>query len=173
MQRQGRGAPGTWIKGMYCGRPVSIHIVQYRVMGQETDDQIAVLITQQAKQRFSDLNGCSYDEGFHSATNRQQLEAILDSVILPKKGKHSVQDKEREHSPEFVQARYKHSAVESAINAVENHGLDRCLDHGLDGFKRYVGLAVVARNIQTLGHILQQRELTRLQKRQRPYRLAA
>jgi hypothetical protein len=148
-------------------------ILHYRVMEQETDDQIAVLITQQTQQRFSDLNGCSYDKGFHSATNRQELEKMLDNVVLPRKGKLSGQDKEREHSPEFIRARYKHSAVESAINAVENHGLDRCLDHGLEGFKRYVGLAVVARNIQTLGRIIQQRELTRLQKRQRLYRLAA
>jgi len=93
--------------------------------------------------------------------------------VLPRKGKLSAQDKAREHNPEFVHARYKHSAVESAINAVENHGLDRCLDHGLEGFKRYVGLAIVARNIQTLDHIIQQRELKRLQKRQKQYILAA
>ena len=148
-------------------------ILHYRVMEQATDDQIAVLITQETQQRFPALNGCSYDKGFHSATNREELEQLLDKVVLPRKGKLSGQDKEREHSPEFVQARYKHSAVESAINAVENHGLDRCLDHGLAGFKRYVGLAVVARNIQTLGRIIQQRELKRLQKRQQRYRCAA
>ena len=148
-------------------------ILHYRVMEQETDDQIAVLITQETQQRFSELNGCSYDKGFHSATNREELEQLLDKVVLPRKGKLSAQDKEREHNPEFVHARYKHSAVESAINAVENHGLDRCLDQGLEGFKRYVGLAVVARNLQTLGRIIQQRELKRLQKRQKQYRLAA
>jgi IS5 family transposase len=47
------------------------------------------------------------------------------------------------------------------------------LDHGLEGFKRYVALAVVARNMQVLGRILQQKELKRLKKRQRHYRLAA
>jgi hypothetical protein len=31
--------------------------------------------------------------------------------------------------------------VESAINALEAHGLDRCPDHGLAGFQRYVALA--------------------------------
>ena len=67
-------------------------------------------------------------------------------------------------------ARRKHSAVESSINALVNHGLDRCPDHGLDGFKRYVGLAVLARNIQILGHNIQQKEnkkQQRLEKRQR------
>ena len=48
-----------------------------------------------------------------------------------------------------------HSAVESAINALEVHGLDKCPDHGIDGFKRYVALSVVARNIQKIGSIIQ------------------
>ncbi|MBU3947904.1 MAG: ISNCY family transposase, partial [Proteobacteria bacterium] len=47
---------------------------------------------------------------------------------------------------------------------LENHGLDRCPDHGLHGFKRYVALSVLARNIQILGHLLQQKKL-RLQRR--------
>jgi len=89
-----------------------------------------------------------FDKGFHSPSNRVQLGAMLDKVVLPKKGKLSLKDKESEHSEDFIQARYQHSAIESAINAVENHGLDRCLDHGIKGFKRYVALAVVGRNIQ-------------------------
>jgi hypothetical protein len=60
--------------------------------------------------------------------------------------------------------------VESAINALEAHGLDRCPDRGIDGFKRYVALAVVARNIQRLGAILQQQEADR---QRGLYRLAA
>jgi transposase, IS5 family len=148
-------------------------ILHHRVMEQETDEQVAVVMAQETKQRFAEFNSCSYDRGFHSPTNRVQLEQILDKVVLPRKGKLSVPDKQREHTPEFIQARQQHSAVESAINAVENHGLDRCLDHGLEGFKRYVALAVVARNIQMLGHIIQQRKLKRLQKRQKQYQLAA
>ena len=54
----------------------------------------------------------------------------------------------REHAPDLVALRHQHSAVESAINALEVNGLDCCLDHGIDGFKRYITLAVVARNIQ-------------------------
>ena len=64
-----------------------------------------------------------------------------------------------------------HAAVESAINALEVHGLDRCPDHGLDGFRRYVSLAVVARNIQILGAILRKQE--RPGKTAPPDRLAA
>ena len=54
--------------------------------------------------------------------------------------------------------------MESAINRLEVQGLDRCPDHGIDGFKRYVALAVVTRNIHRIGAILAQRELTRLQR---------
>jgi IS5 family transposase len=91
-------------------------------------------------------------------------------VVLPKKGKLSQVQREREHDPEFVHLRHQHSAVESAINALEVHGLDRCLDHGTTGFKRYVALAVVARNIQRLGAILRQQEADR---QRGPYRRAA
>ena len=89
----------------------------------------------------------------------------MDYVILPKKGRLSAKDKEIERSEEFVLSRRKHSAVESSINALENHGLDRCLDHGLHGFKRYVALSVLARNMQILGHLIQQKELRRQKRR--------
>ena len=89
----------------------------------------------------------------------------MDYVVLPKKGRLSAKDKQIELSEEFVESRRKHSAVESSINALENHGLDRCLDHGLDGFKRYVALAVLARNIQILGQLIQQKELKRQKRR--------
>ncbi len=84
--------------------------------------------------------------------------------MLPKKGKLSQKDKEEEHSEGFIKARHQHSAVESAINALENHGLDRCPDRGLHGFKRYVSLAVLARNIQIYGSIVQQKERKRQEK---------
>ena len=139
-------------------------ILHHRVMQKETDDQIAIRIIQETKDRFNQLSECSFDKGFHSPYNQKELAKILDKVILPRKGKLSAINKEIENSQEFREARRKHSAVESSINALENHGLDRCRDHGLHGFKRYVGLAVVARNIQIIGHIIRQRELARLQR---------
>jgi hypothetical protein len=148
-------------------------ILHHKVVENETDEKVAIPIVAETKERFPELNSCSFDKGFYSPSNRVQMRAILDKVVLPKKGKLSLKDKEIEHCEEFIQARYQHSAVESAINAVENHGLDRCLDHGIKGFKRYVALAVVGRNIQILGNIIQQRELKRLKKREKKYRIAA
>jgi hypothetical protein len=140
-------------------------LLHHCVMQQQTDDKVAVDMVQEAKDRFDNLVGCSFDKGFYSPENKSQLGEILDYVVLPKKGRLSVKDKEIEQSDEFVESRRKHSAVESSINALENHGLDRCLDHGLHGFERYVALSVLARNIQILGHMLQQKELKKQKRR--------
>lgn len=142
-------------------------LLHYRVMQKEMDDQIAVPIIEETKVRFPQLIGCTFDKGFHSPENQKDLAVLLDKVILPRKGKLSAINKEIENSEEFKEARRKHSAIESSINALENHGLDRCPDHGIRGFKRYVGLAVLARNIQILGHILQQKQLQRVQRLER------
>jgi hypothetical protein len=122
-------------------------------------------MAQEAKDRFENLVGCSFDTGFYSPENQRQLANILDYVVLPKRGRLSAKDKQIQQSEQFVESRRKHSAVESSINALENHGLDRCLDHGLHGFKRYVALSVLARNIQILGHLIQQKELNRQKRR--------
>ena len=80
-------------------------------------------------------------------------------MTLPKKGKLSKQVRAAEKADAFIQARHAHSAVESAINALDVHGLDKCPDHGIDGFKRYVALAIVARNIHRIGDIIWQQKL--------------
>ena len=146
-------------------------ILHHRVMQNETDDQIAVPIIQETKDRFMGLSRCSFDKGFHSKNNHLKLQEILDNVVLPRKGKLSAINQEIENSEEFREARRKHSAVESSINALENHGLDRCRDHGIKGFKRYVGLAVLARNLQILDHVIQQKELKRVQRLERKRKL--
>ena len=92
---------------------------------------------------------------------------MLDRVVLPRKGKLSKVNKALESEPEFIRLRRQHSAVESAINALEVHGLDICPDHGIDGFKRYVALAVVARSTQRLGAILRHREVERLRAQEK------
>ena len=140
-------------------------ILHHRVMQQQTDDKVAVVMIQETKERFENLAGCSFDRGFYSPDNKSRLTNILDYIILPKKGRLSAKDKQIEHSEEFIETRRKHSAVESSINALENHGLDRCLDHGLHGFERYIALSVLARNIQILGHLLQQKELKQQKRR--------
>jgi len=142
-------------------------ILHHQVMQQQTDDQVAVSMVTQAKQRFTHLTSCSFDKGFHSPANQLALQEHLEQVALPRKGKLSQSARAAEQSTAFRTARRKHSAVESAINALEVHGLDRCPDHGIDGFKRYVAFAVVARNIHRIGALLWQQEQPRERRKKK------
>jgi transposase, IS5 family len=156
-------------------------ILHSQVMEKQTDDKVTISMVQETKAKYPDFKSCSFDKGFYSPENKEELKRLLEKLILPKKGKLSLVEKEEETSEWFIQGKRKHSAIESAINALENHGLDRCLDHGIIGFKRYVALAVVARNIQILGHKVQQKRLKQQRRRekiqrtlkQKQYRLAA
>jgi hypothetical protein len=133
-------------------------ILHHQVMERQTDDRVAVGIVQATRRLFPSLNEVSFDKGFHSVANRKALEAELDLVAMGKKGRLSAADKEREAEASFVKARRQHAAVESAINGLEHGGLDSCPDHGIQGFKRYVALAVLARNVQRLGGVVRERE---------------
>lgn len=180
-----------WISKGKAGVPVELgikvciledqyrFILHHQVMQNKTDDQVAVSMVEEAQQRFPDLNVCSFDKGFHSQENQQRLKERLALTALPRKGKLSQSAQALEHSEAFVKARRQHSAVESAINALEVHGLDRCPDHGIVGFRRYVALAVVARNIHRIGAILWQQEQARAKRKKKysdrdtTYKLAA
>jgi hypothetical protein len=167
-----------WISKGKAGVPVELgvrvgivedpyrFILHHRVMAGETDDKGAVALIRDARQKFPDLKACSFDKGFHSPANQQQLATLLDHVVLPRKGKLSPEHRAIEHSEAFKRARRSHAAVESAINALEVHGLDCCPDHGLAGFERYVALAVVARNLHRIGDIVWQQEQARDKRRQ-------
>jgi hypothetical protein len=160
-----------WISKGKAGVPVELgikvcivkdqfgFILHHHVMEHQTDDQIAVSIMKETKDRFSNIVSCSFDKGFHSNNNQDGLAKIIDTVVLQRKGKLSNESKAIENAPIFKELRRKHSAVESSINALENHGLDRCPDHGIDGFKRYTAFAIVARNLQIVGSIEQKKRI--------------
>ena len=174
-----------WISKGKAGVPVELglrvcvledqhrFILHHRVMEKITDDQVVVEMVEETCKRFPQLASVSTDKGFHSRANQRALAELLDRVVVPKKGKLSAVDKAREGAPEFIRLRRSHSAVESAINALEVHGLDRCPDHGIRGFRRYVALAVVARNIQRIGAILYGQEREREKRKRGPYNKAA
>ncbi|MCP4097813.1 MAG: ISNCY family transposase [Planctomycetaceae bacterium] len=144
-------------------------ILHHIVMETETDDKVAVPIVLETVERFPDFSGCSFDKGFHSPSNQAELSAILDRLVLPRKGRPA----QIESSPEFVEARKKHAAVESSIAALQNHGLDRCPDHGIKGFRRYVALGILARNIQIIGSIILEKKNKRRKRSDARLRLAA
>ncbi len=132
--------------------------IHHQVMENEADSEVAIKVMRDAAERFPTIKSCSLDKGFWSPQNKETLESFLKIVALPKKGRLSKADKEHQYSVDFKKAQKGHSAVESAINAHENHGLDKCPDQGIRGFKRYVSMAVLARNIQHLGTLLIKKE---------------
>jgi hypothetical protein len=154
------------------GLPLSIvedqhqFILNYKIMFKESDKEIAVPLTIDTKEKFHSLSSCSFDKGYHSPENQKELISIIDKVIMPKKGRLSKERQEIEYSSEFKKAKQRHSAVESAINCLGHHGLDLCLDYGIDGFERYIGLAIVGRNIQQVGNYLLQ-NIQKVKKRQK------
>ena len=126
----------------------------------------------EAQELYPCLAACSFDKGFHSPANRERLDAALELNALPRKGRLSKADREREGAPAFRAARRAHAAVESAINNLEQRGLGRVRARGADGFERMVGLAVLAGNLHRIGLVLQRAERARL-KRERAKRKRA
>lgn len=77
------------------------------------------------------------------------------------------EDKQRESDPQFKQLRHAHSAVESNINMLEHHGLNRCMDKGLHSYKRCVGLSVLACNLHLPGNALKAKKLAEKSKKEK------
>ena len=160
-----------WISKGKAGTPVELGVricvmedqaqflLHHQVMAKLTDEKVAVTMVKESKERFPGLSAVSMDKGFHSKDNQRELGEMLDHLVLPKKGKLSAADKERESDPEFIRLRHDRSAVESAINSLQVHGLDICRDHGLDGLQRYAAMAIVAHNLHRIGAILRQQKL--------------
>ena len=135
------------------------------------DADVAVPLIKRCREAFPGLRGCSFDRGFHSPSNREELDKLLELNALPKKGKLSAAEREREAEPAFAAARRKHSGVESAINSLEHRGLDRVRRRGPDGFERAVGLSVLAFNVHRIGQILRERKRKRMQPQRKRMQL--
>lgn len=133
-------------------------ILNWNIMYKKTDDKVAVSLVEETIKKYPVAKVFSFDKGFWSPQNKKDIEPLIDTLILPQKGKESKATKKITTSPEYRKLRFEHSRIESAINALENHGLDRCPDKGKDAYERYVGLAIVARNILQLGKIVMAKE---------------
>jgi hypothetical protein len=96
----------------------------------------------------------SFDKGFTRAQDRELLSLYVPEVVMPKRGKKNAAETARESQKKFVALRQQHSAVESDINSLEHHGLNRCLDVGLEGYLRYVGYGVLSYNLHVIGRAL-------------------
>jgi len=145
-------------------------IVDYKIMQKQKDAEQVKPLLDRIKQQHphKKIYSHSFDKGFYSKDNYQTLQqANIENIILPKKGKLNQEDKQRESEKNFKTLRNKHSAIESNINMLEHHGLNRCVDKGLHGYKRYVGLSVLAYNLHILGNHLITQEIEKQAQRKK------
>ncbi len=128
-------------------------ILDYKVMGSGSETAEVVPLADRLLSSYGEgnLKAISFDKGFSSQEDRELLELYIPEVVLPKKGRRSQADRQRESAPPWRKRKNAHSAVESDINCLEHHGLDRCPDKGFAGYKRYVGLGVLAYNLHKIG----------------------
>lgn len=136
-------------------------ILQHKVLSEGADSEMIVPFLKKAKERYQAITSCSMDKGYYSASNRQELDELLDLNVMPKKGPRSQKDRQREQAPDFAEARRRHPAVESAINNLNQRGLSLIRTHGEEGFVRTVALVVVAANVHRLGLLLKEKEKRR------------
>jgi IS5 family transposase len=138
-------------------------ILGCRVMQQKQDVDIAVPFANELLSQYN-IDSISFDKGFWSPENYDRLASLVDKLIMPKKGKLNKLEQQRQQDRTFKALRHQHAAVESAINCLEHHGLNRCPDKGLDGFCRYTALGVLAYNLHKLGNILLAQDKKQLSK---------
>lgn len=134
-------------------------IQDYDTLLNQVDMGQSVPVTDRLLGRYGEgrIASISFDKGFTRAADRELLGLFIPTVVMPKRGKKNAAETAAESEPGFVGLRRAHSAVESAINALEHHGLNRCLDVGLEGYGRYVGLGVLAYNLHVIGERLQEK----------------
>jgi IS5 family transposase len=132
-------------------------ISHYYLMDRQALDKDVVIAqtrTAQHKHR-GEIQEASFDRGYFSDDNQTELESILDYPCLPPRHRNQYATWLSEQSVRIHEARKSHSGVESAIGAIQcGNGLKRCRDRTEEGLERYLGLAILGRNLHVLGKLL-------------------
>ena len=98
-------------------------------------------------------NQMSADRGVYSPQNEQVAQQRgVKRVILPQPGRKSEARKLHEKQRWFQQGRRWHAGVEGRISVLKRRNeLDRCRDHGIQGFEKWIGWGVIASNLLAVG----------------------
>ena len=132
-------------------------VVHHHLLPRDKSDRDVIVEQTKVLQRI--LNGrmesLSLDRGFHTPENQVELLKIVKHPCLPKPGAKQAIKQLETATVQFRQARQRHSGVESAIGALQSgNGMKRCRDRTEIGFSRYLALAILGRNLHTLGRLL-------------------
>jgi hypothetical protein len=151
-----KGKPGSPVE---LGRKLLITtdqhhlILDYQIMDNPDEHPQAPATVTRILEQYGpgSIKSISFDKGFSSRVNKEQLQDAVGRVIMPKKGKCNAEEAAEERQADYIKLRHAHSAVESNINSLEHHGLDRCPDKGYHGYTRYTGLGIIAYNLHQIG----------------------
>lgn len=132
-------------------------ISHYHLMDREAlDADVIVDQTREAQKKHRGaIETASFDRGFYSAENEEQLSEIVEEPCVAPRHPKQYAERLANASVEFHRLRQRHAGIESAIGALQSsNGLKRCRDGSEVGFERYLGLAILGRNIHVLGKLL-------------------
>lgn len=137
-------------------------VSHYFILPRDAQDADVVVeqtrIVQQHHNR--EIKDASFDRGFYSPENEEQLQTIIEHPCLPKKQPKEFEEQRKNASVRFRETRQRHPGIESAIGALQSgNGLERCRDRTPIGFERYVALGILGRNLHVLGKILIQQKV--------------
>ena len=132
-------------------------VSHYKLLSRTAQDaDVVVGETLEAQRLHGDkIVTASFDRGFYSEENEHSLSSVIKNLCLPPRHRNAYAARLKEASVSFREARQSHSGVESAIGALQSgNGLKRCRDRSELGLERYLGLAILGRNLHVLGKLL-------------------
>jgi len=139
-------------------------IADYAILDHTADVDALIPALDRILSSYGSIQSVSADKGYSRKEDRELLELLIPNVVIPKRGRLNQKDKEREGQKTFRALRYQHSAIESDINCLEHHGLNRCPDKGRSGYGRYAGFGILAFNLHKIGNRLQDKKRAALEK---------
>jgi len=138
------------------------YIMDFEIMIKIADPAAGLTLGNRISEKYKSdyiLASISFDRGYYSGPAKKKLSEEYKEVIMPKRGKKTKKQEVEESEESFKKLRKAHSAVESNINQLEHHGVNRCPDKGLKAFKRYVALGILSYNLHKLGLLLKKMEV--------------
>ena len=159
--RQGRRAGAVWAPGAGGGRRGGFHLpLQGSRRGRAGARDRGAGDAGSAEARLAGKSRLLPSiAGFILPRTKRSWRKIFAHPCVPTTGSRKSQRQEETATVEFRAARQRHPGIESAIGALQSgNGLKRCRDHSYVGFRRYVGLGVLGRNLHVLGKLLLQQD---------------
>lgn len=158
LYRRGKaGVPNQFGRMVLVFEDAAGFISHYHLMDRDAQDADVIVeqMRQTQKLHRGEIERASLDRGFYTPENEEELAKIVSHPCLPAKHPQQFAEQTAKASVEFHRSRQRHPGIESAIGALQSgNGLKRCRDHSELGLARYLGLAVLGRNLHVLGKLL-------------------